>query len=136
MFRGFLLSQTSHRKLYLKVNKLPEDFRELTRNYRQDVLTEKHESYFHWRYSGNEMVAIAIGENQVLLPYNEDDLKSIDVLYYFANGQNNVMTIFLTDKRFEDAFHYVAIAEKIPDKGVFVTTFLHNTHYLVDFLQN
>ena len=136
MFRGFLLSQTSHRKLYLKVNKLPEDFRELTRNYRQDVLTEKHESYFHWRYSGNEMVAIAIGENQVLLPYDEDDLASIDVLYSFANGQNNAMTIFLTDKRFEEVRQYVAIAEKIPDREVFVTVFLHNTHYLVNFLQN
>ena len=82
------------------------------------------------------MVALAIGENQVLLPYDEDDLASIDVLYSFANGQNSVMTIFLTDKRFEEVRQYVAIAEKIPDREVFVTVFLHNTHYLVNFLQN
>ncbi len=118
------------------MTKLPEDFRELAKNYRQDMLAEKHESYFHWQHSGSEMIAISIGENQVLLPYDGDDLKSIDVLYYFANAQNNVMTIFLTDKRFEDAFHYVAIAEKISEKEVFITTLLHNTHYLVNFLRN
>lgn len=121
--------------MLFEVTKLPEDFREVIGSYRQDVLIEKHESYFRWRYSGNEMAAIAIGESQLLLPYDKADLASINVLHYFANGQNNVMTIFLTDKRFEDTFHYVAIAEKIPDTEVFVTTFLHNTHRPLNFLQ-
>ncbi len=136
MFRGFVFNPNYTLQTLLSVTKLPEDFREIAKNYRQDMMIEKHESYFHWRYNGSEMVAVAMGENQVLLPYDEDDLKSIDVLYYFANAENNVMTVFLTDKRFEETFHHVAIAEKISEKEVFITTLLHNTHYLVNFLQN
>jgi hypothetical protein len=116
--------------------RLPEEIREIAREYRQDVLIEKHESYFPWKYEHREMVAVPIGNNHVLLPYDEDELPKIEILYSFSNTENTVITVFLTDRRFDkEGYHYVAIAEKIPNRDIFITTFFHNTHRLISFLE-
>ena len=118
------------------MTKLPEEIRDIARNYRQDVLIEKHESYFPWRYEHRELVAISIENEKVLLPYDEDELPKIEILYSFSNVEKTVMTVFLTDRRFDkEGYHYVAIVERIPDRDIFIATLFHNTHRLINFLE-
>ena len=118
----------------MRVSELPETVIAQIRACRYDNIIEKHEGPESWHYlvDRDYLEILGVEGYQVILPLYPDQYANISFLRCFVSQDDQVLTIFLQDKTYNEEPDLemfwtgrMAVCEKLPDTTIYLATVYH-----------
>ncbi len=115
----------------IRSRRLPESLRPKLEPLFLDFFIEKHEMWGGYFARAEDARIALLGNYDVLLPLNAEELENTEVLDAFISHDGLKMTLYLADHNIDEALPgVVAIAEKLEGTGIFVAVFYHASHHV------
>ena len=116
----------------MKLSSLPSELLEKISNSRYDQIVEKHEGPWTWDSPLDVYEFMTTRGRDVLLPVDRERHANITVLRCIVSGDEQSLTVFLTDTTYADDIFagFVAVCDRFEDQDFYVAVLYHEWHVI------